>query len=484
MLIIACARYLNDTQTPEWKKAYIDYRGLKKRITAIRKAQQGQHHDGSGSDTPLAPPASPRTSSVGTGRESIDAKEIRTSGEHAGPSINRRKSVSRKEHLGRSTGVQGRATPELPRRPSIFGRTKTYSHRFSVGGLPAGDRLKALPLHELMTHLGPLEIAFFTLLDAQLDKVDSFYTAREQEMMQRGTVLEEQLRELTEHRRLYIAANAKVPWAAALAYALRPKTIQLKVTRTLSHGGSRHAMQSESLFARMRNAAQAVPAFFGRPGPNHGMVELTPQETRQDGRSVAEASPEQPASPIFGPDADNYLYAKRKLKKAVVEHYRGLELLHNYRVLNLTGFRKALKKFEKVTKIPVQEQYLAERVEKSAFASDKALQKMMRDTEITFATSFVHGNQKKAMKRLRGGTRIKSHHFSTWRSGLLLGLAIPAIISGFFHAFEERTMEAMPAWEALMMVYAVLLIPTVFSALVGLNLLVWAKSRINYVFIF
>lgn len=98
-----------------------------------------------------------------------------------------------------------------------------------------------------MNHLAPLEIAFFTLLDAQLDKIDSFYTAREQEMMQRGKVLEEQLQELTEHRRIFVAANAKVPWATALAYALRPKSIQLKVTRTGNDGEGRHAMQNESV---------------------------------------------------------------------------------------------------------------------------------------------------------------------------------------------------------------------------------------------
>jgi len=34
-----------------------------------------------------------------------------------------------------------------------------------------------------------------------------------------------------------------------------------------------------------------------------------------------------------------------------IDFNSGLEVLHNYRVLNITGFRKALKKFEKVTKV-------------------------------------------------------------------------------------------------------------------------------------
>ena len=67
-------------------------------------------------------------------------------------------------------------------------------------------------------------------------------------------------------------------------------------------------------------------------------------------------------------DPDEYQHAKKRLKKAVLEHYRALQMLHNYRVtvyfvaeivypltrhqiLNVTGFRKALKKFEKVTRV-------------------------------------------------------------------------------------------------------------------------------------
>ncbi|KAI9458650.1 hypothetical protein BJY52DRAFT_417045 [Lactarius psammicola] len=35
------ARYLDNAQAPEWKRAYIDYRGLKNRIMTIKSVQQG-----------------------------------------------------------------------------------------------------------------------------------------------------------------------------------------------------------------------------------------------------------------------------------------------------------------------------------------------------------------------------------------------------------------------------------------------------------
>ncbi|KAG5646759.1 hypothetical protein DXG03_002445 [Asterophora parasitica] len=183
-------------------------------------------------------------------------------------------------------------------------------------------------------------------------------------------------------------------------------------------------------------------------------------------------------------DPEDYIYAKKKLKKAVLEHYRGLEMLHNYRILNLTGFRKALKKFEKCTKIPAQRSYMTEKVNRSAFASDKQVQEMMRDMENLYATRFARGDKKRAMTRLRAGFTTKSHHYSVFRSGIFLGLAIPALVSGLHASFQQSTRDAIPGWDGLMYIYGVIFIPALFSLLVGANLLVWARARINYVFIF
>lgn len=41
------------------------------------------------------------------------------------------------------------------------------------------------------------------MLDAQLDKVESFYIAREKEMLDRTYMLQVQLNELNDHRKLF-----------------------------------------------------------------------------------------------------------------------------------------------------------------------------------------------------------------------------------------------------------------------------------------
>jgi hypothetical protein len=106
------------------------------------------------------------------------------------------------------------------------------------------------------------------------------------------------------------------------------------------------------------------------------------------------------------------------------------------------------------------------------------------------------------MARLRAGSYVKSHHFSAFKSGLFLGLALPALVSGLYQgkqklrfphsystclstlAFQEDTREDIPGWDGLLFVYGILVVPVLFAVLVGVNLLVWSRSRINYVFIF
>ncbi|KAH7923430.1 hypothetical protein BV22DRAFT_1015396 [Leucogyrophana mollusca] len=148
-------------------------------------------------------------------------------------------------------------------------------------------------------------------------------------------------------------------------------------------------------------------------------------------------------------------------------------------------------------------------VEPSAFASGAAVNAMLKEMEELFAARFERGDKKRALNRLRVGPTQKSHHFSTFRSGMWLGLAAPAVVAGFIlcespamcplrhtvtilyrvltcpaTGFQEDTRQDLPAWNILLFIYSILLIPTLFVLLIGLNVLVWAQERINYAFIF
>ncbi|KAF9239798.1 hypothetical protein BU15DRAFT_46384 [Melanogaster broomeanus] len=71
-------------------------------------------------------------------------------------------------------------------------------------------------------------------------------------------------------------------------------------------------------------------------------------------------------------------------------------------------------------------------VEPSAFASGTMVSTMLKEMEDLFAARFERGDKKKAINRLRVGTSLKSHHFSTFRSGIWLGLAVPAVVLGAY----------------------------------------------------
>jgi hypothetical protein len=54
----------------------------------------------------------------------------------------------------------------------------------------------------------------------------------------------------------------------------------------------------------------------------------------------------------------------------------------------------------------------------------------------------------------------------------------------FAKGFQHTARVAIPGWDKLLLVYAVFLIPVAHALLMGWNLLVWSKMRINYPFIF
>lgn len=146
-----------------WK--HRDYRGLKKRITAIRTWQEGLE--------PLP-------------QWSVDPKVSSSEVRHK-PS---RVSWSVDDRYGLKTSHRRRLS--MP----TLARSRPNSHQQSV------------PLYSILLTLPPIHIEFFTYLDRQLAKIDSFYSEREKEAQTRNKALEIQLRELKDHRKIFYVSKS------------------------------------------------------------------------------------------------------------------------------------------------------------------------------------------------------------------------------------------------------------------------------------
>ena len=172
--------------------------------------------------------------------------------------------------------------------------------------------------------------------------------------------------------------------------------------------------------------------------------------------------------------------------------------------------------------IPNHRSRLAIQVGNCAFASDDAtIRNMAREMEEIYASVFsrlhllfgyilrshnvlnipARGDKEKALKRLRPMTAIKSYHFSIFRSGLLIGVAIPALIDGllkgqyfdwydvkglapwWFIVQQPKTQQAIPCWDILLFLYGLIFVPVLYSFLLGFNFMAWTRFRINYDFI-
>lgn len=211
----------------------------------------------------------------------------------------------------------------------------------------------ARTFEELYKSLEPDEKKFFDLLDEQLDKVETFYSNRETEAMGQYRNLRGQLQELANHRRIFHEQypNGIPEWEAKVGRVLpggqvnlpvfqaAAKKLHLRVPFTQSDGEASKEQSKNGEGSRDGNGSgSASRSGNNTPGAGNGL---------DAGRQY---------------DPERYQKYKKDLRTATLEFYRHLELIKNYRVsgalallmneiLNLTGFRKALKKFEKATKV-------------------------------------------------------------------------------------------------------------------------------------
>lgn len=174
----------------------------------------------------------------------------------------------------------------------------------------------------------------------------------------------------------------------------------------------------------------------------------------------------------------------KDLQLAFSEFYLSLILLQNYQNLNFTGFRKILKKHDKILETSKGADWRVAHVEVAPFYTCKKITQLISETEALVTTELEGGDRQKAMKRLRVpplGAAQPAPAWTTFRVGLYCGvflvLIVTVVITG---AVMIRSSDVWP----MVRIYRGGFLLIEFLFLLGINTYGWRQAGVNHVLIF
>lgn len=310
---------------------------------------------------------------------------------------------------------------------------------------------------------------FLQMVEAEVNKVEKFY--------------EDQLRSFTNHFNNLVAQMISLG------------LIEEYVPR--SHKG--HESRLERELSRM---AYGVEISY-KKGGEMTSDEMTDQEEEVDAVEVDELvmkkkrtaalktiskrklNGKDEAVIVIGDDPVNHdLFKnnKRKVKKSFIELYRGLMLLQGFSDLNMQGLKKILKKHDKNLGVRTKGKYFRGLTQPLQFPQCTKTKILVTETEYLFADGFTGGHRTEAMDRLRVPLQTyRNIEGANFRLGLNLGVIFPILV---FIIYFLSVQQDYPRFASVMIVYRMLGMAALMTWFWGLDIFLWTKFRINYVFIF
>jgi hypothetical protein len=309
---------------------------------------------------------------------------------------------------------------------------------------------------------------FFGFLDSELDKIETFYKEKEDQATERLAALRAQLHEMRNRRTAEIAES-------------KARKEQGHVIGRSDEDDTERRPKDDN-----RDWISPIKDRFSRTGPNSKALQKMARTPIMAGQAMDEGR-----DYVRQPHDDDVPYrtAKRKLKLAMQEFYRGLELLKSYALLNRTAFRKLNKKYDKAVNARPPYRYMNEKVSKSWFVNSDILDGHIRTVEDLYARYFEKGNHKIAAGKLRA---LQKRHGDTsdsaFRSGLMIGIGAVFTVQGLIYGseflFSEEDDNLVEQTSYLLQLYGGYFLVLLLFTLFTLDCRMWTKNKVNYPFIF
>lgn len=336
---------------------------------------------------------------------------------------------------------------------------------------PPGYPLARVQSEQLATVINPKnilrlrQIEFFNYLDSELNKVETFYLGKEVETGQRLAALREQLHIMRDRR--------------------AEEIIEFEKQKNRNHAGQ----MGQSFDSRLTEKGSNFP--------------ITSKLFKTAHNSEAQNLIYTPVSPTHNQNRDrdytrkkqkikdvSYRTARQKLKTALQEFYRGLELLKSYALLNRTAFRKTNKKYDKTINpnSKPKYKYMNDKVNKCKFVTSGLLDEYTEAAEDLYTRYFEKGNHKLAVGKLKRLTRPREDRSeSAFMNGALLGVGLMFAVAGLLPGIRLLNDEDPVKREQtslLLQIYAGYFLMLYMFAFFCLDCRIWTANKINYTFIF
>ncbi|KAH3663783.1 hypothetical protein OGAPHI_005186 [Ogataea philodendri] len=516
---------LAEHQVPEWEAKYLDYKKGKKRLKklvkkpsslrtplTIRGASSEQRQKGTRGDLSVPDTSKPVYQSVvNTNSPGMDhmhsfklpSPALMPSDRHSmSQSSEESKKVNDTTPLlfsedPKPVGHKDLGTPQSlsmsARRQSTVGRFIDNLKRVSsVGNSPAGG-----------TEMDDLDKSaredFIAWVNSELEKVEQFYKSREDACLDRYLVLQDQIVQLNEQKQRSARKLSRVRDLRQKRKTIdRPNvnSSEFADTGTLNsfeessddeETGVREGSSTLWFWAYLTKRKFRIINKFDTPSlpsfewlRENGNVEKQYYEddeepTHDNRRDYRRRKQQQTAVPYF--------FARRRLKKAVYELYRSMELLRSYKELNRTAFRKLIKKYDKATDDSILPIYM-HKIDNSYFVKSEILDSMMAKVENTFTDVFENGNRKAAITKLRSSENEKQYYFVTFAGALMLGIALPFFVYTVYLGLHKTETGILPEGRYMLQIWGGFFFCCLMALLFSVNCFVWTIYKVNYKFIF